>query len=118
MGGGYLAPMHLMATKGVHGDNARKELDEHVRGPYHVVLVGSGSVCIDLRDSQVGILLDELHRRDFGVEVRGSGVEDTWCPDVDPSCPATAIIKVENAHNVVTPRGNIIQGCAVEAMLI
>ena len=49
------APIHLVATEGVYGDDARKGLGAHVRRPHRVALIYS--VRIDLRDSHAGMFL-------------------------------------------------------------
>jgi hypothetical protein len=109
---GYHAPMHLVATQGVHCSDPGEDLDQHVRNGRWVILVEG--ICKDSRDSQVGMLPDKLHRCHLGLEL---GVNMLVGLDADPGGPATAVRELQEADNVVEPAGDLIQRHTVQMLV-
>jgi hypothetical protein len=56
---GYHATVHLVVAEGVYGGNAGEDLDQHIYNRRRIILVKG--VYKDSRDSQIGMLLDELY---------------------------------------------------------
>jgi hypothetical protein len=109
---GYHTAVYVVAAKGVHGDDARKDLDQHIRNFRRVILVDGR--CEDPGNSQVGMLLNELHGRNLGPKFGVAFSKRRGGLDADPSCPATPIRELEQANKVVEPACDLIQSNAFQ----
>jgi hypothetical protein len=101
--------VHFVAAKGVHGDDTGQDLNQHIRNFRGIIFVEG--VCEDFGDSQVGTVLDELHRCNLSPKLGVACLfPETRCTlNLDPSCPATPVGELKQADNVVEPACDLIQ---------
>jgi len=85
------------------GMPGRTSINMYLCNRRRIVLVEG--VCEDSGDSQVGMILDEVHRCDLGLELLG--VAWRRCGgllDLDPGRPATPVGELKQANDVVEAR--------------